>query len=58
MEDEKLEHKRAFHYALEGDEFLAKISLSKVPMEDLQDIANACCLLDRWAQEVFWDYDG
>ena len=59
MEDPWFLHKRAFHYALEGDEFLCKVVLNDLDEGDsfdgmvLQDIAHAAQLLATWAQEVF-----
>ena len=59
MEDQWLLHKRAFHYALEGDEFLCKATLRELDELDkgsgiaLQDCALAAELLAYWVQDVF-----
>lgn len=59
MEDSWFLYKRAFHYALEGDEFLCKAALNELDEADkgsgiaLQDCALAAQLLATWAQDVF-----
>lgn len=59
MEDPWFLYKRAFHYALEGDEFLCKATLRELDEGDnlegtvLQDIAAAAELLAVWAYQVF-----
>ena len=53
MPDPYLELKRAFHYALEGDEELCKHTLHGLTSEELQDVALAAGLLKTWAMAVF-----
>lgn len=59
MEDEWFLYKRAFHYALEGDEFLCMATLRELDEADkgagfaLQECGLAAELLATWVRYVF-----
>ena len=54
MDDPKLNHKRAFHYALEQMKALAQDSLRELSDEELFEVAVATGLLKLWVEEVFY----
>ena len=59
VEDPWFLYKRAFRYALEGEEFLCKATLRELDEADkgsgiaLQECALAAELLATWARDVF-----